>query len=469
MKEAKARLFVMLLFCSTLFLSTGFVVEKEILPKWYAMICMAVSGFFLFMVFTKGKPIHIDKLAVWVSVLVCCLIARSLWPRPDLFKVLVLTCFLFLFYIFRHTGPDNSRFFDNVIVIAAIAQGAYGLLQFFGIAAGYSGFRMVGSFDNPAGYAACLAASLPFCFTAAATGRREMVLRVVAAGFLWTCILLSGSRAGIVAAGAITAILIYKQFGHMRVRKRRIAILATAVISIAIFSVLFFAKKDSAVGRLLIWRVAAGMVAEAPVFGSGSGSFRAGYMPHQASYFEAHPDSPFTMLADNVTHPFNEYLSLAVEYGLAGLILLIVVLCVVAARVKDISNPYFLCFIAVGVFSLYSYPFRYAYVAVLCTYCLAKFSTGKPVFEFKSGSLFSILSIALTVACCWFTVKDFTFERRWKQLTGNAVLGQPQKILPDYGKLYEHWNGDPFFLYNYGAVLNTKKKISGKFVRPFGM
>jgi tetratricopeptide (TPR) repeat protein len=91
---------------------------------------------------------------------------------------------------------------------------------------------------------------------------------------------------------------------------------------------LYFLKKDSADGRLLIWRCSWEMIKENPVkgLGYGQGGFKAHYMNYQAKYFEAHPDSKQAMLADNVNRPFNEYLLLLVNYGLFGLLVFILFL-----------------------------------------------------------------------------------------------------------------------------------------------
>lgn len=50
--------------------------------------------------------------------------------------------------------------------------------------------------------------------------------------------------------------------------------------------------------------------------------FQAKYMDYQAKYFERNPNSEFINLADNVKYPFNEFIKIAVEFGLVGLILI---------------------------------------------------------------------------------------------------------------------------------------------------
>lgn len=62
-------------------------------------------------------------------------------------------------------------------------------------------------------------------------------------------------------------------------------------------------EKDSADGRLLIWRCSVSMVKDAPWLGHGIGSFEARYMDYQADYFRQYGLNRYSMLADNVKHP----------------------------------------------------------------------------------------------------------------------------------------------------------------------
>jgi O-antigen ligase len=81
-------------------------------------------------------------------------------------------------------------------------------------------------------------------------------------------------------------------------------------------------KQASADGRLFIWRVSMDMVKEFPLYGKGADGFTANYMPAQAAYFEAHPNSDYIRQATDNVHAFNEYLRIVCEYGFVGLLLL---------------------------------------------------------------------------------------------------------------------------------------------------
>jgi hypothetical protein len=54
-------------------------------------------------------------------------------------------------------------------------------------------------------------------------------------------------------------------------------------------------------------------------------SFEKEYMFYQADYFRNHPQFAFLDVADNVTYPYNELLHIAVETGMCGLVLFLLV------------------------------------------------------------------------------------------------------------------------------------------------
>lgn len=107
-------------------------------------------------------------------------------------------------------------------------------------------------------------------------------------------------------------------------------------------AILFFLKKDSAIGRILIWINSLEMILDYPILGSNSGSFLRNYMLYQADYFKLNPNSQYIMLADNVKHPFNEYLLLTIKYGIGGLLALIAVIFSVIKSLNKINNYHFM-------------------------------------------------------------------------------------------------------------------------------
>lgn len=157
----------------------------------------------------------------------------------------------------------------------------------------------------------------------------------------------------------------------MPTKWRRVIGLASIIMVAAIGCVLFYWKQDSAMGRMLAWKVSDSMVAEAPVWGMGAGSFQAHYMTYQAEFFKANPDSRHTQVAGNVFHPFNEFLLLLIEFGLFGLLLSgLILFSVVKGMCISRFNPFLTCIAAITLFSCFSYPMHYAYVCIVLAFCL---------------------------------------------------------------------------------------------------
>ena len=159
-KKTKPRLntgqvVLLLCFCSicagTLFLTSSAFVATEVAPKWFC--------------FTFLLP----------AIVAVCIFA----PRVQADKLPVVVCICF------------------IVAATCVIQALYGVLQYIGVCASSSGFRVVGSFDNPAGFAASLCAGFPFLLVFVSDRRVWIKWLSIAAGLIIiTAIILSASRAG---------------------------------------------------------------------------------------------------------------------------------------------------------------------------------------------------------------------------------------------------------------------------------
>lgn len=95
------------------------------------------------------------------------------------------------------------------------------------------------------------------------------------------------------------------------------------MIVIPLSSQLYNAKKASADGRKLIWKLSAQMIPEKPLTGYGYGFFEKEYNLHQANYIKIGKASPEELInAGPVIMPHNELLQNAVEGGITGVLLI---------------------------------------------------------------------------------------------------------------------------------------------------
>ena len=346
------------------------------------------------------------------------------------------------------------------VAFVAFIQVGYGILQFAGMLPGHRGFRAVGNFDNPAGYATMLACCVPFVLRLAFAmrGWRRWVVWSVY-GLVAVALVLSGSRAGLLSAMVVTVLFFARHWRSvwygLPVWTKGLGVFLIVVLLCGMYAV----KKDSADGRVIIWRCTAEMIADRPLFGHGYGSFEAEYMLYQARYFERHPESRFILLADNVKHPFNEFLLVLAEFGVFGL-LLVVWLWVWTRRTyrRHRTNRAFtglLVFVALSVLSLFSYPFKYpfAWLSVamgVVMLCGPDCGVRKRAFRLYSSALIVLFSVFVL----GYTARQAWYECRWKRLVDKSMLGKTREVMPGYEAITPHLRSNGYFLYNYAAELN---------------
>lgn len=227
----------------------------------------------------------------------------------------------------------SEIFLFRLLFLASIWQAAWGVCQWQGLLPSYhASFPSTGGFFNPALwgiFCACgLLAGIPL--HDAFRTRPLRILWVAGMALLLAAILLSGSRAAwlALAAGTCRAGWTSKAGKNIRARLNvrtlrpgiRILLCITAASAVgAVAYGLYALRPDSVQGRFLIWQVIAGKLPDTPL--CGHGALQAQYMPMQAAWFAAHPDSPASLLAGENVYAFNEFLRVAFESGLIGLAL----------------------------------------------------------------------------------------------------------------------------------------------------
>ena len=333
-----------------------------------------------------------------------------------------------------------------------------GIGQYAGIWPVYSAsFPVTGTFDNPAGLAACLA----ICFPAALyfMASRPVGAKVwggLSALSMGAAVVLSGSRTGMVAVGCLAATSVYRFFLGGRWPAWRVRAAFVSVGAVMLVG-LYCWKKDSADGRLLVWNCSLEMLADAPLTGHGPDAFQAEYMDYQAGWLAEHPEEKWERLAGNVRHPFNEYLRIAVEYGVAGLLLVAGVIWLLwrwYRRCRPEDRPLYRSIGGAGICGLFSYPLNYPAVCVLLVLLLGVIVRGRPVC-FYGGRWFKTGIGALAVAVLAVTLYWNRAEREWHRISCLSLNGRTEEVLTDYARLYPFMLENPLFLYNYGAELHV--------------
>ena len=166
--------------------------------------------------------------------------------------------------------------------------------------------------------------------------------------------------------------------------KRKLAWLVIPLLVLALGTGFFLVKKDSASGRVLIWKVALRTTMEQSLTGHGFNTAQATLGPGQAAYFAAGKGNVNErMLAGSVRWAFNEFLQTASETGLVGLFLFLLVTGYALFYRFPSSMPrnYYLAIGAaraslagILVFGCFSYPFYSLPATLLFFFSLAVLS-----------------------------------------------------------------------------------------------
>jgi O-antigen polymerase len=203
------------------------------------------------------------------------------------------------------------------------------------------------------------------------------------------------------------------------------------------------------------------MLKDKPLTGFGHKGFQANYMNYQAQYFEQNPDSRFKQLADNVTHPFNEFIKIAVNYGVIGLLLYALLISIIFRKLFKSKHPQknilFGVFVSFITLSFFSYPLQYVPIWLLLSYLtLVVFSEWLP-----ERKLSLIIRIPIIGGCflgiIFFSLR-MNHELEWKDIAVKSLQGKTKLMLPKYEELYPYLKYNSLFLYNYGAELNVARQ-----------
>ncbi len=460
-------LFLILLFGGTVFFIPPIFVNRFFTsPALWMQVGIGI-GLIGCVLFTKSGA-HVPPKA-FILLLFVWAIYHAWQSRGNVNNLLLIVVLLgafFLFHVIWNQLSDKKIAFVTFTLLGMILS-LWGLGQAIGLVRSFHGsFRVTGPFDNPAGISASLAILLPFALYNYCQSTRKYlrVLFMAVACLILGVIMLSKARAAILAATATTVYFLVHIARQRGVTMRPVHHLCMIACCLLFLVGLFFMKKDSANGRLLIWRCTGELIAEKPLFGHGSYGFTSRYMDLQASYFLKYPDSQYAMLADNVRHPFNEFLKWAANYGIIGLCLtlLLIILPPWASRGERSAELFAirLSLLSVGICAFFSYPFNYPFVRLvtvaLIAFALAS-NPGKSVI-LPNGYITKGVTILLACGLLYGTARQAQHEREWHVIANKSLRGETVQMLPRYESLYTRLKHNDLFLYNYAAELNHAGK-----------
>jgi len=406
------------------------------------------------------------------------------------FNFLLIPYFAVLYFFCRLR--NSPLLILRSIVLSGAVQATYAWLQFFDVTQSHHVlFKMTGAFANPGILGQYLAISVVVIvallsiysdriaqFFSGSNQAQKMnnpksfSIRLVT-GFILIAFLLTQSRGAYLGAVLTLVIFSYPNMKNIFWNRRPeyFKILMAAVISIVIVSAiggLYYFKKDSADGRLLIWKVSGKMIAEKPILGLGFDNIQSGIMDQQAKYFiEKRPEGE-VRITGQIAGCFNEFIQLTVENGVVGLVLALMMLAklfgVKGSDENKITLKLFkmilVCFL-IGAF--FSYPgqiLALKIIFVIASGAIVNMDRNY-IYEFNIGRGYDNLKKALISSAGIFVI-IFSFGigmklsrclSSWDSAYLAFRLGDYQQALDGYNLVYKDLCQNGLFLSDYGTAL----------------
>lgn len=371
-------------------------------------------------------------------------IAPKCYMAAVVAAVIAATCAICM--IRRQTAVTASR---HALAVAAAIVMAYNIAcvvvyDFILAPSSQMHLPIRGTFDNPAGYALsiCILMSTSM-WQATELGRRARTAVLALCITASITVVMSLNRCGMLFLAVYWTVFVIRQL------RCATWIKYTTAVSIVIAGscIALSTKQGSTSGRHFILERTWELIQQRPLTGYGHHGFEREYMPQQARYFMAYSDSAVSWLADDILHPFNEWLYVWVNYGIVAtvaLLLLFIIPIILYLKSRDRSLGQLIPpLIAVMMFATTSYPHQYpmAWIIVLMPYIYLF----RQHLRSMSIAIVSLLSAILLLAV---TIREGIYEHRWHHANEGVSMGYARQALPIYESLREHYSGNPRFLYS---------------------
>ena len=332
-------------------------------------------------------------------------------------------------------------------------------------------YTVCGTFENPAPYSILIVLILPLALDYALFVRFRHGQKVTNMLFylLFSVVILvmCVSRAAWVASVISLMSMFWLRMKCAWIKKCFV-LLAVFVLCVPFLYGMYVLKKDSADGRLFIWKISYPVAKQQIFSGVGIGGFPYVYGEAQEAYFrEGKGTQDEEMLAGAPDYAYNEYLQIWIELGLPGVLSCLCLMAYVYIRLLRCRNVEVvgLCgaMVSFMVVSLFSYPLR-CFATCLLSLLILLWAAWMPMVldekkrNRKLGMMFGLLLVVGVEAmvCVRFnkSYRTWTAVKRWDMVRPYFDREKYEGIENCYRVLYPDLKKDVGFLFEYGMCLS---------------
>lgn len=357
---------------------------------------------------------------------------------------------VFLLYIslrFVFSARDIPQWvLVSLLLLCGSIEAVWGIVQLAGGGSRAQVFMLTGNFNNPGPYSAYLAigvvTGLAFMVE---RGRNKIVFLVVA--LLLAVIPSTWSRAAFISV----VIPVLWLFRDQYYRYRYVVWGVLIILAVAIY----FVKKGSADGRLVIWIASLLSWRYSALTGVGTGGFAHSCSEGIAEMYNSGLFSSILDSAGVAENAFNIFLKILVEQGMVGLILFLLALTVILKGLYSSSRPLFYGFLTLLLFSMFSYPLELLpYRIIAITTVAWSESTKSKAFSLKCNGFIAIPVLGIVFVAGMFLRKE-AYDRYSADKEARLLSCQTgEDILDDYYDILDYEEDNQHFLYDFSVALS---------------
>ena len=460
MREKKIHNIVSAVFACYLCVASTFLLRHniyELLCPQYYIISIIIPVLLIIPLFLVQREITVklNCVDILLGFLLMWVVIQSIINGvsvDNIFKVITLG----ILYILTKCIYDRFGRFEIIILPFLIISGIESILFLWDYIAGcHEGMMPGGTLGNSARLSGILLIVTPICILSFSKSSNKLFRTIYAIIFILNnaVIILAFSRAAIMGLLFAYAYLAYKN-KYIKLSLKTNVLFAGVFILISILFLVL--KYDSAIGRLLIWKIAISKLYPYFLFGNGIDSFIPLYNNAQAEYF-ADKFGIFdkeSSVAGFVAYPYNEMLNTLIELGLIPFLILTVLLYM--AFKSDESDKVMVyiksSILAVLIFSMFSYTSKiYPMLIILVIYLAAlKFNT---IIAIKLNTVVRILCSGLLLGIVIFQFFSLMKYEAWIQIKEQYLYAGTKPVrTSEYSKLIKRFNGSYMFMADYAGI-----------------
>lgn len=484
-------------------LSTVLVVDHDLINPtitgkyfWFYFSMAMLSGPAILLLWKYKRRITISAIdmVVLLFIIYNCILYGYLFDGIGLkFILFVLVGVLYFYFRIVFASRSIRRWAGVLFVITGLIEATWGLGQLYGLLSSFhESFKITGSFYNPGPYSGYLAVVFPFAlyyllqdFSVVLTKRNRKFIffyfrwfvSLLTLSLIFVILPAGMSRASWLSAlgGSLFVCIFYfknnrKDFWESIKRnisktniRLSIFVFSSFIILASLIVSIYFFKKDSADGRILIWRNSIKIIVENPL-GIGIGNFPGYNGEAQIDYFSSGQSSEREQfLADRSDYAFNEFFQITAEMGFLGLFLFLLI--VVQGLYYGVRNKKYAIvggLISILVFASLSYPFSvlpflivFVFLLSQCNeYKVVKYSVGR-TWDFRLILCTCLLFVAFALNNRYPTYKAYNDWFIANHLYNSKAYEKSREI---YESIYPYLFDQPGFLFDYAGCLTMLKE-----------